>query len=225
MGIRHGLFAFCTAAVLMTASVHAAITVPLSAQDVADAIRWARTGRPEPYIIYINPQRMHPVGFVYTPYVRVAMAARQALSAGRPVTPSIVSATASDGLVYVAVDWYSIQGSPFNLCNTVAPGESCLRDQAIVGLAGGTVGGTPHGLVPRDPAVWITRDLSVLSRFGGTIPAEHTAHIAAVAAFPPKMFEPGKVIGACVWRDEDAPQPGCEPRAGIVIALDFATWR
>ncbi|MEW5982763.1 MAG: hypothetical protein AB1806_10390 [Acidobacteriota bacterium] len=53
-------------------------------QDVLEAIRWGVEDRPHPYpLAYPDERVQRPLGYVYTPFVRIALAAHAAATAGR----------------------------------------------------------------------------------------------------------------------------------------------
>jgi hypothetical protein len=191
-----------------------AIASPLSERDVADAVALADRGGARPYVIYMNSQRVEPVAFVYTPFVRVAMAAQAAAAAGRAFDMAALPPDVRSNLIYVAFRWYHVGSSPFNLCVSGDASEQCLRDQTIVANAG--VLGSPHG-----KALWVSRDLSKLTAFGAPVPHPQ---VAVVAAFNPSDFGPG-MLGACVWRGPIVAGAACDGRGAALSAGDLQSWR
>jgi hypothetical protein len=88
----------------------AAQPVALDARALADAIAWGRSGDPEPYRIFHAPgegRNWKVVGLAYTPYLRVALAARAAAHAGVALDPGTLPAWLVAPVVYVAVRWYA----------------------------------------------------------------------------------------------------------------------
>jgi hypothetical protein len=105
---------------VVTLSTQPSSQLPLGADDLVSAIAWGRSGRPEAYILR-NAAGV-PVGAVYTPYLRVALASRAALQSNRQfgvadVTPHLIdsrgSAPTGERIVYFAMRVDGIE-SPSN---------------------------------------------------------------------------------------------------------------
>jgi hypothetical protein len=220
-----------TAAIALLAArpLRAQLTATPSPQDVRAAIAWGNSGEPAPYPLHhrsYDPAKENSVivGVVYTPFVRVALAAKQAHDAFRDfgeedVTPSIV-----EPLAYVALRWYCCDPdhgqdlehfhpfTPFDYKIAVAGQdrftESYLRLDGLRLL----------------PPVWVKRAASMRSRLGGSLPYDD---IVLVAAYPMADISAGTDF--VIYRDDLTPSASGfaarEIRDGRVTAADLATWR
>jgi hypothetical protein len=81
---------------IQTRSPEPSASLSLGAADVRDALSWAASASPAPYPLRGTDGRT--VGMVYTPYVRLAIAARVARSEGRPIEAEQVRPTDIDPL-------------------------------------------------------------------------------------------------------------------------------
>src|SRR4051794_33002853 len=173
-------------ALLPARPVRAQLTATLSLQDVRAAIASGNSGEPAPYPLHYrspDPAKENPVivGVVYTPFVRVALAAKQAHDAFREfaeedVTPSIV-----EPLAYVALRWYCCDPdhgrdlehfhpfTPFDYKIAVAGQDRFSESYARL-----------DGLKLLPP-VWVKRAASIRSRLGASLPYPD---IVLVAAYP-----------------------------------------
>jgi len=220
-----------TAAIALLAArpLRAQLTATPSPQDVRAAIAWGNSGEPAPYPLHhrsYDPAKENSVivGVVYTPFVRVALAAKQAHDAFRDfgeedVTPSIV-----EPLAYVALRWYCCDPdhgqdlehfhpfTPFDYKIAFASDdpftESYLRLDGLRLL----------------PPVWVKRAASMRSRLGGSLPYDD---IVLVAAYPMADISAGTDF--VIYRDDLTPSASGfaarEIRDGRVTAADLATWR
>ena len=101
-------------AVAFAASIPHLIASPvatLSQKDLADAIHVGNFGEPRPYVLRArstDPSRKSQVllGEIYTPFVRVALAARAARDAGHVLSPDDVDQKLLEALVYIAFRWF-----------------------------------------------------------------------------------------------------------------------
>ena len=76
----------------------------LTPEDITQAIEWGQSGRPEGYPLRSAfPRNKTPPGAVYTPYLRVALAARAAREEGRTFTTGDVTAEMTAPLIYFAI--------------------------------------------------------------------------------------------------------------------------
>lgn len=107
------------------------------------------------------------VGVVYTPFVRVALAAKAARIAGRTFAAADVTPDLVEPLAYIAFRWYCCvdpdHGSDrFNWNPSAPPFDYKI---AMPADPNPTVRGHVGARVTATPA-WISRDLSRLTRFG-----------------------------------------------------------
>jgi hypothetical protein len=129
----------------------------LAPNDIAQAIEWGRSGRAEPYTLRsVFPHNKTRPGVAYTPYVRVALAARAAMQAELEFGPSEVTQEMTAPLVYFAIG----DAGPDPLPGSLA-WETSLRMRLV----------TPHS-DPMSPSrrqlspVWMTRDIPNSLRYG-----------------------------------------------------------
>jgi hypothetical protein len=83
----------------------------LTHEDIDAAIKWGTQGSPAPYLLHhrrSDPAKANPVvvGAVYTPFLRVALAARAAHQRGHSFAVSDVPSSLIEPVAYVAVRWY-----------------------------------------------------------------------------------------------------------------------
>lgn len=161
--------------ILMSSSISmdAKIVAALSVQDIEAAISLASEGRPNPYPIWV-PGQNRQAGVVYTPFLRVAMAAHAALQRGERLTPVQVPATLTEPLVYVAM-WKF-------------PGSSSAPALKPVAEIPSTIVLAPKGQNRngQDP-VWVSSDPARLREFDRHI---DLTVVEVVAAFPVEAVRP-----------------------------------
>jgi hypothetical protein len=99
-------------AVLFAAPLVAQPSSTLTPKDIHEAIEWGLTGDPSPYLLHHQDGRTGNgvnsviVGAVYTPFLRVALAAKAARDKREDFTPADVKAAWIEPVVYVAFRWY-----------------------------------------------------------------------------------------------------------------------
>jgi hypothetical protein len=146
----------------------------MTSKDVEAAIQWGMQGDPSPYLLHISIQpgggtSSAVVGAVYTPFLRVALAARLAREKHQEFAVSDVQPDWVEPVVYVAFRWYCCidpeHGSDHTTWNPFAsptdyviavPGDPVLRPM-------------PSIRVTASP-LWIRDDPSLLTSFGGDPP-------------------------------------------------------
>ena len=201
------LFKTCIAVALV---VHA---LPLQQRDLTpDPVAFGATHEVKPYALW-EGKRLN--GFVYTPFIRVAMAARAAAKRGTTLDASTLATLLSDPSVYVVMRWSSED-------------EQRARGDAPNTKPVVRVGITPEHYPLVKPwlvePLWFTRDLSVLERFGAPSPFSDSA---VVAAFPREALKPGSWIMAYVNVPEGPLQIGQHTpmRGAPITEKDLAVWR
>jgi CheY-like chemotaxis protein len=107
---RYSVSAIFACAVLSAPLLLAQASDRLTPRDIDEAVKWGMHGSPTPYLLHhkgpsgkINPVI---VAAIYTPFLRVALAARAARSAGRDFASSDVTPRLIEPLIYVAFRWY-----------------------------------------------------------------------------------------------------------------------
>jgi hypothetical protein len=157
-------------------------TSTLSAKDIQEAIDFGTYDIPQPYLLHTVGVTAHVenrtiLGAVYTPFVRVALAAHAAHTAGRELRADEVSSDLTDPIIYVAFRWYCCDEGPGQprhwSLDEVLRRRNYHVDWEPVG---------PGLLLSRgDPPLWISYDLSRLNAFGEPLPYDD---IVLIAAFP-----------------------------------------
>jgi hypothetical protein len=204
----------------ITASRLVAQERTLTAADVDDAIRLGETGQPAPYLLH-NKQREDTVNngvmaVVYTPFVRVALAAKVAWDEGRHLEKDNISPALLEPVAYVAFRWYccvdSDHGDRWNWHPRTPPFD---YDVATPASARG------WGVIARP--LWVRRDLSLLDEIGG-IPYDD---IVLIAGYPMSVLSQPSDFG--IYRSWPSP---IDPRhqdtgmiVGRVTAADVRGWR
>jgi hypothetical protein len=212
------------ACALLATSVHAGSTRTLTSKEIDEAIEWGMNGDPAPYLLHHagQPGRVNPVivGAVYTPFLRVALAAKVARQAGRTFAQSDVSQSLIEPVAYIALRWYCCDRdrndpasfdplTPFDY-KIAAPGDRVLRPNS--------------GLRVTTSPVWTTRDVSLLASFGGDLPYRD---VVLVAAYPMSVFS--TACDFVIYRElpsRTVPEGRyTELRIGRVTPEDLTRWR
>jgi hypothetical protein len=220
---RHSL-ACIACAVLFSRLLSAQPSDTLTPKDIDQAIEWGTQGNPSPYLLHHQgpPGKVNPVivGAIYTPFLRVALAAKVAREAGRTFTQNDVLPSLIEPVAYVAFRWYCCDRdrpdaagfdpwTPFDY-QIAVPGDRVLR--LIPGLR---VAASP---------VWIRRDISLLESFGGDLPYRD---VVLVAAYPMRVLS--TTCDFVIYRDLPS-QTGLQGRdtdvrIGRVTPEDLTRWR
>lgn len=136
----------------------------LTPHDIEAAILWGETGDPTPYQLHHHPGRQNPVvmGSIYTPYVRVALAARAAWQSGATLKPVDLPATLTEPVVWVALRWYC--------CDRDRPDPATFTprvpfDYHVAALGDRALRPMPW-LRPLESPQWVRSDLSPLVPLG-----------------------------------------------------------
>jgi len=217
-----------TIALLPARPVRAQLTATLSPQDLRAAIAWGNSGEPAPYPLHhrsYDPAKQNSVivGVVYTPFVRVALAAKQAHSAFRDFSEEDLTPSVVEPLAYVALRWYCCDpdhGQDLEHFHPLSPFDYKV---AISGQDRFTESYLRlNGLKILRP-VWVKR-ATAMARDLGSLPYPD---IVLVAAYPIADVSAGTDI--VIYRDDVTPGPSGFPardiRNGRVTAADLATWR
>lgn len=149
----------------------------LTVEEVQSAIEWGITAEPRPYRLHaLSPPGPDGVratggyaGAVYTPFLRVAFAARAARRQGRAIDVTDIPAWLTAPVVYVALGF-----------GPASPGREALPKDAAVAVV-------PRAMAVccREPQptlfhpLWLSRDASPLQRFGAPVPVDRLAWVAA----------------------------------------------
>jgi len=195
----------------------------LTPRDIDEAIEWGMYGNPAPYLLHYigRPEKVNPVilGAIYTPFLRVALAAKAAREAGRGFTRSDVPPTLIDPVAYIAFRWYCCDHDrpdpesfdpfrPFDY-KLAVPGDKVLR---------------AWGLRATAAPLWIGRDVSLLASFGGELTYRD---VVLIAAYPMSVLSTGHDF--VIYREWPSPSDpramNREVRVGRVTRQDLTRWR
>lgn len=206
---------FCIASCL---ALGAQTSPSLSSTLIADAIELGTYGEPAPYLLRHAGGRTPNsviVGAIYTPYVRVALAARAARAAGRTFAEADVTPQLIEPVFYVAYRWY---------CCDVEQNRDTFNPFASFDykLARVPSPATPSNLHQASPPLWIRRGVSTLASFGGKLPYND---VVLVAAYPLNLLTTDHDL--VIYRDHvtDGRVTARNIRAGRILASELATWR
>lgn len=200
--------AFVVKALVLAVAATPGLAQPrvLSPGEIEEAIEWGMDGEPGPYLIHHaqGPQGTNRVvvGAVYTPFVRVALAARALFEQGKTLTALEVPSGLVALEAWVAVRWY-VGHCPLA---TTWPDVEVVQHNARLGGRRGSGGLRPLRIVNRN----------VLSQLGGhpfpdishvvTYPMDVVREDVDLIVFnrggEPLCFERGRIGGADsrTWR-------------------------
>lgn len=140
----------------------------LSEQEVVRAIEFGLGHRIEPHELQGNG---YVAALLYTPFVRIAMAAHAARAQGAMFELANVPDAWRERVVYVAMRWF-----PYG---PAEPGGPHADNQEV------SVTLVPRGKLPdyvdRVDPIWLSRDTALLTAFGAKVPYPD---VVAIAAFP-----------------------------------------
>ncbi len=194
---------------------------------VEEAIEWGLSGDPSPYLLrHAGGVAPNPVivGAIYTPYLRVALAAKAARAAGQAFTINDVSPELTEPTIYVAFRWYC--------CDHDRPDASSFNPFEPFDYQIARVPQTSH--LPTDgelrsavPPLWIRRDVSLLAGFGGRLPFDD---VVLVAAYPVDALTAD--YDFVIYRQRPTSDSstgqrslGREIRIGRILRDELARWR
>jgi hypothetical protein len=190
----------------------------LTPEVIAEAIELGTYGDPRPYLLrHADGRTPNPVivGAIYTPYLRVALAAKAARTAGRSFGPDDVARDLVRPVFYVAFRWYC--------CDTDRPDKESFNpfvpfDYKVARVrAAGAYPLTSRNLQDATPPVWTRRDVSFLSAFGGSLPYDD---VVLVVAYPMSALTTDHDL--VIYRDVST---GRHIRIGRVLASELGQWR
>jgi hypothetical protein len=192
----------------------------LTIEEVRAAIEWGTTAEPRPYLLHaLGPPGPDGVratggyaGAVYTPFVRVAFAARAARRQGRAIGVHDIPAWLTAPVADIALGFGS-----------APPGRETLPKEATVAVVPRSMAVScrepPSTLF--DP-VSLTHDGSLLERFGAEVPVEN---LAWVATYPLEALRTDLAFVACRWVDLGAAGWTTQESRGGIAPKDLKYWR
>ena len=193
----------------------------LTPEDIDAAIKWGTQGSPTPYLLHHrrpDPAKVNPVvvGAVYTPFLRVALAAKAAQERGHSFAASDVPSSLIEPVAYVAVRWYCCvdreHGDDRENWHPLVPFDYKI---AVPGRSS-----SPRQLNLVTP-LWVSRDLSILSKFGADVPYQD---IVLIVAYPMSALKADlDIVIYREFREGNRGRSGYEN--GRINAEDLARWR
>lgn len=175
------------------------------------AIDWGISGDPQPYLLR-HAQGVGTndvvVGAVYTPFLRVALAAHAAWADGHELTPAEIRPTLTEPVLDIAIRWYAIR----------CPVEEPPRAPTVLVVPKDTpfvrnLAGAPPSTV---------RPVTYLQSFGGQLPY---SDVAVVISYPLKVLRGD--VDFVVFKSgvlEDGRQGDCVERGRIPLS-ELSAWR
>jgi hypothetical protein len=223
---RCGVLALLACVVLSAPLLRAQTSDTLSARDIDEAIKWGMDGDPAPYLLHHKglPGRANPVvvGAVYTPFLRVALAAKAARSAGRDFTSRDVTRSLIEPVIYVAFRWYCCV-DPDHGADAESWDPTRLPVDYKIAMPGDPMAGSHPRLRLTSP-LWVSRDSSLVTSFGGALPYRD---VVFVAGYPMSALTDG--ANFVIYREWPSPNVAQEPNAtfliGEVTPEDLTHWR
>ncbi len=201
----------------------------LTPRDIDEAIELGLTGDPTPYLLHHVGRRPESgvdsmiVGAIYTPFLRIALAAKAARDRREDFTPADVKTAWIEPVVYVAFRWYC--------CVDLDHGHDLASwdpskppvDYKIA-VPGDRVTRGRTGLSVTTSPLWISHDLSLLASFGGAPPYRD---VVLVAAYPMSALatSPDFVIYRELPSVIDPSWKNASLIVGRVTPDDLARWR
>ena len=147
----------------------------LTSSQIEAALTLGRQGEPPTYALTqvggAGQPGSRPAGVVYTPFLRVAWASYARAAAGRPLRANEVPGWMRAAVVYVAMRGpvETGSGAPLFLSAVPADAPTCCRQ--------------PQPTLARP--LWMTNDITALTRFGASVPFDD---LAVIAAYPPTIL-------------------------------------
>jgi hypothetical protein len=218
----------CVACAILigTPPVAAQTSSALTPREIDEAIDWGTRGDPTPYLLHhsAQPDRINPVivGAIYTPFLRVALAAKAARSAGRSFDASEVAPSLVEPVFYVAFRWYccvdSVHGADLATWDPSTP----PTDYKIAVPGDRFLGSHTQPRVMASP-LWIKRDLSMLTSFGGDLPY---GDVVLIAGYSLNVLSTSSdFVIYRQWHTATSPTEHTRILVGRVTPDELARWR
>jgi hypothetical protein len=181
----------------------------LSEQEVVQAIQFGLDHPIGPYELRANG---YVAALLYTPFVRIAMAAHTGRTRGVTFGSADVPDAWRERVVYVAMRWF-----PHD------PGESGgveadTQDVSVTLVPSGYL----PGYVDRVDPIWLSHDPALLAPFGVTVPYPD---VVAIAAFPMAALRADHDVIAFRRTVTDTGQRGGHYRLARIAASDISALR
>jgi hypothetical protein len=224
---RCSVSAFLACAVLSAPPLFAQASDTLTPKDIDEAIRWGMDGEPTPYLLRHDgpPGKVNPaiVGAIYTPFLRVALAAKAARSAGRDFASGDVTPSLIEPVIYVAFRWYCCV-DPDHGVDLASWDPSRAPADYQIAMPGDRVARSHSRLRVTASPLSISRDISLLARFGGDLPYRD---VVLIATYPVSVLPSGpSFVIYRKWPSPSFPQGKTTSiLVGQVTPEDLHRWR
>jgi len=223
--LRASVIAFAVLLTLVGRPLRATVSETLTTLDIEDAIRFGQSGDPSPYPIY-NPGELRPgtprglvMALVYTPFIRVALAAKVALAARRDFRLEDVTDDLTQPVAYVAYRWYCCVDHKHGEDKTTWDPHREPLDYRVATDSDPQLKALRLILLPIPLSV--NRDLSWLMQLGDRLPYDD---LVVVAAYPVRELARARDFAIYQRQSQDG-QVGISTILGRVTPADLAGWR
>jgi hypothetical protein len=222
------MFSYAVCAMLFAAPLVAQPSPTLTPKDIDEAIQWGLTGTPSPYLLHHEDGRpgtgvnSDVVGAIYTPFLRVALAARAARDKHEGFTPADVRDVWIEPVVYVAFRWYCcVDPDHGNDLATWNPSKPPVDYK--ISVPGDRVTRSNARLRVTISPLWVTHDTSIVTSFGGALAYND---VVLIAGYPVSALasSPDFVIYR-EWPSATFSSGIIGLIAGRVTPSDLARWR
>jgi hypothetical protein len=193
----------------------------LTPEDIDAAIKWGTQGSPTAYLLHHrrpDPAKVNPVvvGAVYTPFLRVALAAKAAQQKGHSFAASDIPSSLIEPVAYVAVRWYCCVDRDHG--DDLASWHPLVPFDYKIAVPGKDPFTSKLNLVT---PLWVSGDLSILSNFGAELPFQD---VVLIAAYPMSALKADMDI--VIYREFREGDHGSRSQEdGRITAEDLTRWR
>ena len=224
-GLRAFVIVFAVFLTLAGRPLRATVSETLTTSDIEDAIRLGQSGDPSPYPIY-NPGEPRPgtprglvMAVVYTPFIRVALAAKAALAARREFRLEDVTDDLTEPVAYIAYRWYCCVDHAHGQDKTTWDPHREPLDYRVATDSDPQTRRLRLIFLPNPLAV--NPDVSWLKRFGDRLPYDD---LVIVAAYPVRELARARDFAIYQKESYDG-HVGISTIPGRVTPADLAGWR
>jgi hypothetical protein len=224
---RCSVLAVCACALLSAPPLFAQAPDTLTRKDIDDAIRWGMDGDPTPYLLHHEgpPGNSNSVivGAIYTPFLRVALAAKAARSAGHDFASEDVTHSLIEPVIYIAFRWYCCV-DPDHGNDLASWNPSTAPVDYKIATPGDRVARSHSRLRVTASPLSISRDISLLASFGGDLPYRD---VVLIATYPVSVLP--SAPNFVIYREWPSPSVRQGKTTSILVGKvtpqDVTRWR